>query len=173
MQALFGKKSPVKARMVRWNNVPRLVVSFQTCSPALIWHLDLDKNPNVTLSLREVDGEWELGYTPAQGAFISVVRMDDREDAEAAYGLIEKTLLCGLHDVSFGHIMKNFFLFLILLAFVWFLGSFMTSSASHKKEEQAKPAVTSEKEIALPQDPSEMRNGVPLNADDVLPKDTQ
>lgn len=91
MLSLISKRAPVKAKVIRWGQAPCLVASFQTCSPAIVWHLDLDKTPNVTLTLRETDGEWELGYMPAQGDFVSVVRFDDREDAEEAYACLEKS----------------------------------------------------------------------------------
>ena len=176
MLSLISKRAPVKAKVIRWGQAPCLVASFQTCSPAIVWHLDLDKTPNVTLTLRETDGEWELGYMPAQGDFVSVVRFDDREDAEEAYACLEKVLLRGCSSFSFGAVLKNILLSLVLFVVAGFVISFLFSGKTIKGPEQMPAPESSVIEDHSPlaqHEDGEIRTGVPVNADDVLPKDVQ
>ncbi|MDD2324789.1 MAG: hypothetical protein PHW63_02080 [Alphaproteobacteria bacterium] len=182
MLSFLGKKPPVKAKVVHWNTVPCLVVSFQTSEPPMLWHLDLEKTPNVTLSLREKDGEWEFGYKPAEKDFVPVYCFDDHDEAQESYAKIEKTLLCGAPSFSFERLIKN----ILLLVFLFVVGmgvlAFIMPSehASDKAQEERAKAAAVVSEQAVPSVPVDaatdhdaMRNGVPVNADDVLPKDVE
>ena len=182
MLSFLNKKSPVKVKVVRWNTVPCLVVSFQTSEPPMLWHLDLEKTPNVTLCLQEKDGEWDFGYKPADNAFVSVYCFDDREEAQEAYAQIEQTLLRGASSFSFERLIKNILLLVFLFVVGLGLASFLIPSGRETdkaQEERAKAAaVVSEQAVpsvpdATAADHDEMRNGVPVNADDVLPKDVE
>ena len=179
MLSFLDKKSPVKAKVVRWHTVPCLVVSFQESEPPMLWHLDLEKTPNVTLSLREKEGEWDFGYKPADGDFVSVYCFDDRDDAQQAYASIEKVLLRGMPSFSFERFIKNILLLLFLVLVGVGVVSFLMPSTSNdaNQEERAKAAaVVSQQQVPAVPDPlggGEMRNGVPVNADDVLPKDVE
>ena len=176
MLSIINKTSSVKASLVRRNPAPALVASFAMSTPPLVWHLDLEKASSFVLTLNEQDGEWDLGYTPAQGAFISVAHFDDRLEAESAYNAVKRALHQPLSDSVHGtSLSKKIFYILLIAALLLFLSqSFLSRPANHVADQAAQQSgELSEQdwESAPKQDPTKIQNGVPMTADDVLPKD--
>lgn len=69
-----------------------LTASFDTANPPLLWRFDLERNHSFTLALQGDNGDWELGLTSIKGEFYSVAHFTAREDAEEAFGKIERAL---------------------------------------------------------------------------------
>ncbi len=91
----FMKPSPVRVQVVRRNETPCLLASFNISVPPLLWQFDLEKMANHTITLREKEGEWDLGYLPPEGVFTSVAHFEDRGAAEQAYAAVQKAMLRG------------------------------------------------------------------------------
>lgn len=187
MLSLFSNKAPAKAKIVRWNQTPCLIARFSTSTPPMVWQLDLEKLTNYTINVVEKEGSWDLGYTTPQTSFTLIARFDERMDAEYAYDVIQKALLRG-SPMSFGSSGSSsgsswvikLLIWLVILGVILMILSGI-SSGLHKATEGINEQMqqtfsgaetsigTGERPIPAPQ--QEMQNGVPMSADDVLPKE--
>ncbi len=177
----FSGKAGVQAKLVRRNQTPCLVASYKESTPPVVWQFDLEKMGSHAVTLREKDGEWELGLLLPQGVFTPIAHFDERRQAEEAYAATQKTLL---RDAS--PFKNNWWRRLLMFLGVLFIGFFvMTFFSAPITEEQLallraqaqKSASTiptkagslsSAPVVPTPLAPKEIRNGVPMSADDVL-----
>lgn len=174
----FFKPSTVRAQVVRRNNAPCLLVAFNASNPPLIWQFDLEKMSNHTITLREKDGEWDLGLLLPQGAFTAIAHFDERDLAEEAYEGIQAALVQGESSkaVLWGKrlLLAAVLLFLIMYA----VGSYLSKTfnaallqgggAAQTAQSEGATEATIPAELAKPAGPKEIETGVPVSADDVL-----
>ena len=191
LDKLFGKVAKVKARVVCWNQTPCLIASFNTSEPPIVWQMDLEKLTSYTLKLVEKEGEWDLGYTVPKGDFTSVAHFEIRPEAEAAYEAVRHALMTSTCAATRGpvfiangsHWLRNILLivvvgFLALLVMKGIVGGlsslFSPGAPVQTSLEQGAVVVDKIPADAVPVNTEkELPSGVPLNADDVLPKDVQ
>ena len=181
---MIGSRKKVKAKVVCWNKVPCLIVSFKNSNPPEVWQMDLEKLTNYTLKLSEHEGEWDLGYVVPDGAFKAVAHFDERPDAECAYDAIQKVLInsnstCTTSGSSFfGRMVRGLLMALGIAAIVLMLVSSVASgisslfsppSADFAQQKQRTLDEVPGNAAVLSVQPK-MEVGVPMNADDVLPK---
>jgi len=185
MLSLLTKQALAKAKIVRWNQTPCLMASFSASTPPMVWQLDLEKLTNYTINVVEKDGAWDLGYTTPPDGFVLIARFDERDDAEFAYGVIQKALLKGSPStyscrptvgISFGKIL----LWGVVIFAVWFLVSSVISGIKGQTDELDASFGSNSAQMGTPlrpedrvisAEPQKIQNGVPMSADDVLPKD--
>lgn len=176
MLSVVNRKAPVKARIVHRNQTSCLVASFETGANPLVWQLDLEKNPNFLLSLKEKEGEWDLGYAALKEPFTVVAHFDDREEAEAAFRTIHNLLTRKSVKAPLWSLFKALLLAVVLFFLLWFafdwLYSSMTAQSPQTAESSFHGDIPGENQQAVP-DPHKLQTGVPTNADDVLPKNVQ
>ncbi len=164
MLSLTMKKSDINARLVRRDPNYCLVVEFENSVPPLVWHLDLEKMPSFTLSMRGSGEDWALGIVEHKSEFTPVAHFDNREEAADAYAAIQKTLMKRPygHKFSFGRFVA--FVIVALLAFI--IGSGLYSKwQSYREESRASQIQSGDPAV---QQPKTLRPGVPMSADDVL-----
>ncbi|HAX91784.1 MAG TPA: hypothetical protein DCY07_06210 [Rhodospirillaceae bacterium] len=169
MFSILIKQNAATAKLVSRNQTPYLLATFHTSTPPMIWQMDLEKSTSFTVSLREKEGEWDIGYTPSQGEYVVVAHFDERGDAQNAYDVVQKALSQNAGNASGGFGILKFILFLALLAVLFFAASAALSLLGDAPSSEPKAGLsslgnTSEK-VAKP---GEMRLGVPVTADDVL-----
>lgn len=170
MKLVFGQPSPAEVKIVRWNEMPCLLARFETSTPPMIWQLDLAKLADLSISVTEKEGSWLLGYTtPREAAFTTIASFDERHEAEQAYDMIYKTMRRGSASSRLrgpAHPIRWIFIILIIALILWAL---MGSSATNGEKNVAATSlgkVTGQ----IMTEPQTIREGVPLAADDVLPK---
>jgi len=188
MLSLIVRKSPAKAKIVRWNQTPCLLARFSTSAPPMVWQLDLEKLTNYTLTVEEREGNWDLGYTVPQGAFTLIAHFDDRMDAEYAYDVVQRALLRGSpmslvsqgsSNNAGGRLFIKLLLLVIVIGALW--GLISGSSSGLKQTVQSTEQILGStpdmsslmggsEETAAPSAPKQIETGVPVAADDVLPK---
>lgn len=189
LESMMGSRDRVKAKIVCWNKVPCLIVSFKDSDPPLVWQMDLEKLTSYSLKLVEKEGEWDLGYTAPDAAFVVVAHFDVRTHAEAAFEAVQAALIKGAcAGSSTGRsIGAKVFRTLLLVVFVaillLFAGSWVASSLSAFLGADRAPAqMVEQKPMTLDDVPPDaavlkrepkIESGVPMNADDVLPRDVQ
>lgn len=189
LESMMGSRARVKAKIVCWNKVPCLIVSFKDSDPPLVWQMDLEKLTSYSLKLVEKEGEWDLGYAVPDAAFVTVAHFDVRTHAEAAYEAIQTALINGSYvgpstgrslgsKLFRGLLLVIFIAFLLLLAGNWAA----TSLSTFLGGDQAPAEVVEQKPMTLDDVPPDaavlkrepkVETGVPMNADDVLPRDVQ
>ena len=134
-----------------------LTVGFYSAKSPLIWRFDLERNHSFTFSLQGDEGDWELGVTSLKGDFSSVAHFDEREDAEDALAVVEKTLSSKWGGTAL--VLKAVAWVAVIAIVVFFsAGLFSFWVAPH-------PASTL---IGKTTAPAAVQKGVPLSADDVL-----
>jgi hypothetical protein len=134
-----------------------LIAGFHSANPPLIWRFDLERNHSFTLSLQGEEGEWELGITTPKGEFYPVVHFVAREDAEEAFEKVERALA---QKRSKGSQIAKAVTLVIMAALTIVLG---VGLSAHFLWHRAEPL----KATAIIPEP-EIRNGIPLPADEVL-----
>lgn len=165
MISLFAKPSAVKAKIVTRNQSPCLAVTFANSSPPLFWQLDLEKLSTFTLTLREQDGEWDLGLALPQGTFTSVAHFDERDDAEKAYAAVSAALLCGGKPAH--SLWRWGIALIVLLALLSFAGQSIKGGAESLSRAVQNQNAMAEQYLKQ-QGPKEIVPGVPVDADDVI-----
>ena len=167
MNCLFGKPATAKARVVRRNNAPCLLVNLGAANPPLVWQFDLEKMSSYVIRLREMDGEWDLGYEIPQGAFTPVAHFDERGDAEVAYRAVQKALARSA-DPSSRRWGRWLLTAVVILALIWIAVSL--ANIGHVATSLSPSALSSALEAPVRKQPQQIENGVPMSADDVLPQ---
>ena len=163
------KPSTVTARVVGGN---RLVGVFRKSLPPTVWQFDVEKNAGFSL-VWQAEGEgWSLVVASPREVPVSVARFPHREDAEGAWECVQKALIKGDRSRGFrlrwGWVIAG----LVLVALVVFVGGALKGTRTGMADSQAallqmEPAFgagMAKSEL----EPVEIRNGVPLTADDVL-----
>lgn len=175
MASFFVKRVKTEAKVVRRNQTPCLLASFGAANPPLIWQLDLEKMSSHTISLREKEGEWDLGMVLPGGVFTSVAHFDERPLAEEAYQTVSRVLV---HDAArngrwgWG---RRFFAFIIFVFLAFFVADILFTrnpapisvGGEGMSYRSGAPAPQSENTVSPPQR-QEIQTGVPMNADNVL-----
>lgn len=189
MFSILIKDAPARAKIVRRGATPFLWAAFQMSSPPVVWQADLEKMSNTTISLREKEGVWELGYTSlGQEDFVVVASFDERHEAEKAYAVIQRVMESSSGPIAsysgLGFLRFLLWFIVVIVVVVLLFGSPIpaggkTSSVSDV-EPSARQGVVQEgsqaprlRDGAAQQQadsPKEIRTGVPVNADDVLPR---
>jgi len=174
MFSFLVKRSPVTVKIVRRNQTPCLVASFDNSSPSVVWQFDLERAANATFSLREKEGEWDLVCMTGDHLAIACApaHFDERGEAEAAFAVLRTHVLRNTPVFRpMGAVAKTgLFLLLVLGLFVGF------SALSDKTGSvfDGKPGDVSLSGAGMQMAPSaftesgEVRPGVPLSADEVL-----
>ncbi len=183
---MIGSRKKVKAKVVCWNKVPCLIVSFKNSNPPEVWQMDLEKLTNYTLKLSEHEGEWDLGYVVPDGAFKAVAHFDERPEAECAYDAIQKVLINSNSTCPtaggfsfFGRMVRGFLMASGVVAIALLFVSLAVSNISSLFSSPSSADFAQQKQRTLDELPGnaavlsvqpKMEVGVPMNADDVLPK---
>jgi hypothetical protein len=141
-------------------NGSMLTVGFHNANPPLIWRFDLERNHSFTLALQGEDSDWELGVTSPKGDFYPVVHFAAREDAEEAFGKVEKAL--SVKKAAKSVLAKAFSILLGVIILIGLGFGLFVFIMSHKFG-GAQTAQT----MTGPA-PADIREGIPLPADDVL-----
>lgn len=188
MISIINKKAPVKAKLVQLNQTSScLVASFQTSEPALVWEMNLDKVSGFSMVLKEKEGEWDLGTISFDGTFTTIAHFEDFDDAQDAFKAIEKVLLRGVRNWSFARFLKTVLYSLFMLLLIGLVLSLLFSFAPKTESviPSASNTTTQGGESAAPElsaegglrprgtAPAKIETGVPMTADDVLPKNVQ
>lgn len=184
----FPQSASVSARLVQRNETPCLLADFKTSNPPLLWQLDLEKLSNHTISLRETNGDWDLGLLLPQGDFTSVAHFDERSDAETAYDAVRRAILQGEPTQWPFRFRWGIWGAVVLLLFFFFSGMFhltpppvnetQTASADQNAADASSSSLSRRIPQALedlnktlsPPESKEIQTGVPVSADDVLPQ---
>jgi hypothetical protein len=176
MKTFLGNALKVKARVVCWNQTPCLIASFQASEPPIVWQMDLDKLTSYTLKLVEKDGEWDLGYTLPNGEFNAVAHFEILPDAQAAYHAVRGALMNSKPPRVTGgglpilgtHPVRNLILLMLLMLAVYVSGRGVSFQSAPQNNAQVESPgnVAQEAGNVL----KEIPTGVPVDADDVLPK---
>lgn len=87
----------IKARVVDG----ALLAKFDTAIEPVLLRLDLTRVQANTLSVRAVDGDYELGLSGYKMEFVPLARFEVRDAAEAAQRSIERALYCGMRTRRF------------------------------------------------------------------------
>ncbi len=170
----LGKKASAKVSVVRRGGAPCLFAAFATSSPPLLWQFDLEKMANHVITLREKDGEWDLGLVLPGGVFTPVAHFDERRFAEESYDAVQRALLkdAARRNHSWG---KKVLTFVAVLLVLFFFAGFLPPFFAAAPQPSGYPAgggYQNEAEgesMFLPAPPKqEIRTGVPMSADDVL-----
>jgi cbb3-type cytochrome oxidase subunit 3 len=158
----FGKKLDV--RRVKSS----LVATLSKANPPLIWRFDLERNHSFTLALQGQDNEWELGVTSPRGEFNPVARFPLREDAEEALAAIGRELAKGrLRWV--GCLLKAIGVLALLFFIAVLVWSIVLRTSQNRLTQLDTPpeqAQAGSEPVSPP--PPEVKNGIPLPADQVL-----
>jgi len=142
-------------------NGDMLTVGFHGANPPLIWRFDLERNHSFTLSLQGEEGDWELGITTPKGDFYPVVHFVAHEDAEEAFIKVEKILAKrkGTASLIAKALLAVAALALLVVGGVLLFGFYVGHRTS---------PILSSTTVAPTTPPSQIKEGVPLSADDVL-----
>jgi len=168
------KQASTQASVVLRNETPCLLAVFKQSTPPLIWQFDLEKMSSHTISLREKEGEWELGLLLPQGVFTSVAHFDERHDAEEAYQAVTAALI---RDARRGGTKKmgwfrRFLLLVLSFVVALFILGLFTPTANEPAKVAVQPGDTAlQKAQVVPLAPPptpKIETGVPVSADDVL-----
>jgi hypothetical protein len=138
-----------------------LTVGFHSAKSPLIWRFDLDRNHSFTFSLQGDEGDWELGVTSVKGDFSPVAHFDEREDAEEALDIVEKTLS---RKGSGTTLVLKALGYVGLLAASTALVVFIIATALTHRAHDPHAALTANPSHPVVQE----QDGVPMSADDVL-----
>ena len=134
-----------------------LTVGFYSAKSPLIWRFDLDRNHSFTLSLQGEEGDWELGVTTPKGDFSSIAHFDEREDAEDALVKVEKSLASKWGGTAL--VLKVVALVALVAVGIVLAVGLYGFIVSQQPSSSA---------VGKAGAPAQMRDGVPLSADDVL-----
>lgn len=189
LDAIIGSRSKVRAKVVCWNTAPCLIASFRDSDPPLVWQMDLEKLTSYSLKLVEKEGEWDLGYTVPEGPFVAVAHFDVRPQAEAAYEAVQAALMGGACASTSSRAstgvrwFRGLVVCLLVAVMLLVLGNWAATGLSSFLSPASAPTnVTEHKEKTLDDAPPDavvlkrepkIETGVPVNADDVLPKDVE
>lgn len=165
MLSFFAKHKAAQAKIVRRNETTCLLAVLNSSSPPIIWQFDLAKMPNYTLTLREKDGEWDLGLLLPQGTFNVIAHFDERSDAEEAYAAIRRALIC---EANGSHRVRRFLTLLIVFVLGLLTAQLFMSTPLPSGAELAQKVLSNEAPEHQGAGPKELRPGVPMSADDVL-----
>lgn len=157
---MFPSRKNAQAKIVRRGTSPCLMAIFDASSPPMIWQFDLEKMANYSMTLREKDGEWDLGVALPQGTFTVVAHFDERGDAESAYAAVRQAMIKGERS-ALHHGVRNTLLAILVafgLIYFWPLLTSNNTPAPAPQEQQQQQS----------EGPQEIRPGVPMSADDVL-----
>jgi hypothetical protein len=149
----LSNKKPVEVKRVG----DTLVAVFRNSNPSLVWKFDLARNHSFTVALQGDEGDLELGVTSPKGEFYPIARFNAREDADLAFAAVQKVLMkrkCGW----LGCLLKWAGGLVLLLLIALLIGIYLAGYRGPKIFSTG-PASTAAPEI---------RNGVPLPADQVL-----
>lgn len=164
MLSLTMKKNDVNTRLVRRDPNYCLVVEFENSVPPMVWHLDLEKTPSFTLSLRGSGDDWALGIVEHKGEFTSIARFDSRDEASDAYAAVQKTIM--KRPYRGGSKVGQWMLILLLMLVVYVIGSGFYEKWSENR--QGGQMSQTQSGVSSVQQPQALRPGVPMSADDVL-----
>jgi len=187
LSGLSGKAS-TKAKIVHWNQSPCLLARFSTSTPPMVWQLDLQKMTSYTITVVQKDGAWDLGYTVPQSDFTVIAHFDERHDADYAYDAIQKALLDSSQPVlsaggciSGGGTVRRVIVWALVVLVLVALGSFFVGGGSKTRPtELDSKAFNSSADghegagsggRVISAGPQKIQDGVPMSADDVLPKE--
>jgi hypothetical protein len=139
-----------------------LTASFQDSVPPTVLHLDLSRNPIMTMTVKPEAAEWALKLSLPHGEHAPTILFRQREDAEAAYqalhsGLVRREWLPSGFTRALGTtlaVITTILLvaFLVLMVVGW--GKSVPTAGGDLSAINKKPA--------------QMQNGVPQSADDIL-----
>jgi len=170
MLSIFGREKGVCTKCVRSKSSVCLVVSLQTSQPPVTWQFDLEKNTNFTVVLKNENQGWNLGVTSPEGVFTPVAHFITQYEAEEAYKAVQKTLMNHGCCNVFGNGWMRFFLILAVILLAFFLigswGHRSEPGSDHMRSDVILTPQTSENQQQ--KQPVEMKDGVPLPADEVL-----
>lgn len=164
---MFTDHKKARAKIVQRGNTPCLLAVFDASTPPMIWQFDLEKMANYTITLREKDGEWDLGIALPQGTFTNVAHFDERTEAEAAYATVRSALLKNRSN----HVLHiNLRIVVLIAAIAFALFYFLPFKSAPRTPAQPEIAVHSPfgEMPTNPSGPKEIQPGVPMSADDVL-----
>lgn len=184
----FFRKASVHVRVVHRNDAPCLLAAFSESAPPLIWQFDLEKMVNHTITLREKEGEWDLGLVGPEEHFSVIAHFEERGSAEKAYQAVEEAMIKGetnsfLSGVRWLILLLFFGLFLFFLAGTFLGGAEEEGEPSLPQQTQNRPQETTPQipqygaeedgsmRVTLPPEAPErreMQTGVPMSADEVL-----
>jgi hypothetical protein len=146
-----------------------LVASFKNSEPVTLWHYDLEQNHSFSLALTERGGKWHLLLVEVNGDQKTIAEFPSRRDAEKALQSVQQALLSeGRGDWL--SLLKPLGMLFVVIAVVYLLFSAMGWIFDDKPEKSspiAPTTVTTTKEKAG-QSSTELPQGVPLSADDIL-----
>jgi hypothetical protein len=158
---MFPSRKNARAKIIRRGATPCLLAIFDASTPPMIWQFDLEKMANYSMTLREKDGEWDLGVALPQGTFTVVAHFDERGDAESAYAAVRKAMIKGEKSA----LRKTIFIALVALGLYFALQLGFSNFWPPAKNENTAPQQTTQEQSAGPQ---QIQPGVPMTADDVL-----
>lgn len=172
MWFISNNERNVDVRLLRGKQV--LAVSFQSGSPPQFWQFDLEKNHSFTISLQEQGTEWELGITSSDGIFRSVCQFPSRVDAEEAYESITKELIKRKVPMPSNKSSRLWpaAAILLILIITWFMISLVLFSGGNIPQIN-KANVTNTAKPGQPVATQPLPDGVPVNANDVLPNPSE
>lgn len=196
VQSILGRQTQVRAKVVCWNGVPCLIASFKRSVPPQVWQMDLENLRNYSLKLVEKEGEWDMGYLVPEGKFTPFAHFEDRPSAEIAYDAVQRALISGAvcgtsHAGSLAQSKLLRFVRVVLMilgvVFIYITlrypgpSSQETTPGSLQAMQNAtgrlaaRPAMMAPPVAAVPAPaaPPKIEVGVPMNADDILPKDVE
>ncbi|MGE0109274.1 MAG: hypothetical protein AB7S81_05870 [Bdellovibrionales bacterium] len=160
---------PAKARLSSGKKGEALFASFQDSVEPTLWHCPLRQLKNATISLREIDGVFELVTKERDKDFIVIARFDEEEQAMQALHALRKAFLNETVFPRFGPWARLIFALLFLMAALFFI--LIPSSGEIAKVKASLQGQITQK-INEQKDSSkkshEIIPGVPVNADDVL-----
>ncbi|MDD5586216.1 MAG: hypothetical protein PHY92_04575 [Alphaproteobacteria bacterium] len=152
------KQANVEVKQVSRRSGNCLVANFRESIPPVVWQLDLNKNPNIVVSLRGRDDEWDLGLAEPKGGFTAVAHFDNRDDAEEAYATVKKALMKGRASHSYGPLRWALTIIMVLIAAA-VIGAQIGLFSGDSSQGDASSGVSKS---------SGQQLGVPLPADEVL-----
>jgi hypothetical protein len=160
---------PARARLSSGKKGEALFVSFQDSVEPTLWHCPLRQLKNATISLREIEGVFELVTKERGKDFIVIARFDEEEQAMQAMHALRKAFL---NETVFPRLgpWVRLIIALLFLAGVFFLVLIPSPEEIEKMKASLQGQVT--QKIKEQKDSSkeshEIIPGVPVNADDVL-----
>ncbi len=168
MFSQIGHKA-ANAKLINAAKAPYLLATFKESTSPVVWYYDLRKAKNAIITLRNNEGDWEVGTTQGDGAFTAIATFEDKIDAELAMDTIQRAVLRRQFFPKLGAWTRLLLVIILVLVgtMIW-----ATPSADDMAALQVKLGTTKE-QINTNKDRKQIKPGVPMNADDVLvpPKD--
>lgn len=156
------KETAAKATLITRGKTPCLLVDFITSTPPLVWQLNLKNTRSLSLLLKQDEqGEWDLGYETDKAEFKAVAHFDERGDAEDSYEAVQKVI--GQSHAPFGRKLLRFVVYFVLIVLAIGL---IDIAFSAKGDAPNAGLRTTQSETDNPR----AKIGVPVAADDILPK---